>query len=302
MEETDLITEAKVVKVVSEGGHSRPPRLGQRVFPSINPTEPEGMWHTWPEVSPPVIGLNYLGLCENKSLLTRARAEGIHEALGFGGEIIAVVVGKNWSLENLDVNTYASDLEQMGFDYGTTSDDYVYPDDPSAAQWERIQCMLDDAERLVRLDPDPELIGIVQGCTRQQIRFEMNYLSRAGLSRMALTSADSALRRKHRGIIDFLGIGTEMGVWRCLLGLNSPALMSRFKAEAMSGYAWLYRAAQGYAYRGQEWAKVDQPGFCRHKTCRALLWKGFSMPELRARHNVVTLMELSAKLDRGGVS
>lgn len=287
----------ETTSVVSRGEVTRSKRLGQRAFPSINPMEPERLWHVWPEVNLRVIGLNYLDLCRNRPLLARARAEGIHGALDFDGEVIAVVVGRNWTLENLDVSAYASDLDQMGFDYGTTSDDYVYPDDPSTAQSERIQCMLDDAVLLTRLDPDPELIGIVQGCTRRQIRFEMEALSRLGLDRMALTTADSALRREHRGIVDFMGIGADMGVWRCLLGINSLPLMSRFMAEGMSGYAWLYMAAKGYAYRGQRWAEVDQPGICNHDACRSLLWKGFSMAELRARHNVVTLMELSAKLD-----
>ena len=294
-----MMTEA--TSVASTVGATRSKRLGQRVFPSINPMEPEGLWHVWPEVNPPIIGLNYLDLCRNKTLLARARAEGIHGALDFDGQVIAVVVGRNWALENLDVSAYAADLDQMGFDYGTTSDDYLYPDDPSTAQWERIQCMLDDAVLLSRLDPDSKLIGIVQGCTRQQIRFEMEELSRLGLDCMALTAADSALRREHRGIVDFMGIGADMGVWRCLLGINSLALMSRFRAEGMSGYAWLYMAAKGYAYRGQHWAEVNQPGICNHDVCSSLLWKGFSMAELRARHNVVALMELSAKLDGEGL-
>ena len=299
MEEAGVLTEVRTAIVAPSSAARKTKRLGQRAFPSINPMEPESLWHVWPEVNPAVIGINYLGLCRNKSLLARARAEGIHRALDFDGEVIAIVVGRNWALEKLDIPTYASDLDQMGFDYGTTSDDYVYPDDPASAQWERIQCMLDDAVLLAKRDPDPELIGIVQGSTRQQIRFEMDQLSCLGIDRMALTAADSALRREHHGIVDFLGIGAQMGVWRCLLGINSLSLMSRFKAEGMSGYGWLYRAVHGYAYRGQHWMKPSQAGFCNHEICRSLLWKGFSEAELRTRHNVVTLMELSAKMDGG---
>jgi hypothetical protein len=256
--------------------------LPPRAFPLINPREPESLWHVWPEVNPGLIAVNYLGLTKNKGLLSRARAEGIHETLGFDGKIIATVVGENWALDNFDNRTYAEDLDQMGFDFGTTSDDYVY---------------LDDAVLLRRLDPNAGLIGIIQGCTRQQIRFEMTELSRMGLERMALTSADSALRRRYRGIVDFMGVGAEMGIWRWLIGINSLPLMLRFRAEAMSGYAWLYMAAKGYIYRGLVWEKATQEGFCQHPICRSLLWKGLGMTELRARHNVVALTELSEKLN-----
>jgi hypothetical protein len=267
-----------------------------RIFPLINPREPERLWHVWPEIECSIIAINYIGLRKTPELLERARSRGIKEALEYSGTVISALIGDNWELERTQVSEYASDLDQMGFDYGTTHDDYVYPDDNTSIQWDRIQTMLARADSLVSYDPDSRLIGVVQGSTSQQIRFAMLELGKMGIERMALPCADSLQRKRYRGVVDFLRIGGEMGAWRWLVGVNSPTEMLRFRADGMSGYGWCYMAAKGQIYRDSKLVRPTAPGFCKHEVCRAIKWKGLTPEEQYSRHNILTWLELNSKL------
>jgi hypothetical protein len=270
--------------------------VSSRIFPLINPREPERLWHVWPEIKCDIIAINYIGLRKTPRLLARARSGGIKEALEYDGKIVSTLIGDNWELERIPVDQYASDLDEMGFDFATTHDDYVYPDDSSSIQWDRVQSMLARADSLARYDPNARLIGIVQGSTSQQIRFEMVELVKLGIERMALPCADSLRRRRYRGIVDFLRIGGELGVWRWLVGINSPTEMLRFRADGMSGYGWCYLAAKGRVYSGSKLVRPTAPGFCRHEVCRAIMRKGLTLEEQYSRHNMLTWLELDTKL------
>lgn len=266
------------------------------IFPMINPREPERLWHIWPDIKCDIIAINYIGLRKTPQMLARARVQGIKEALNYDGKVISTLVGDNWELERTPVKEYASDIDQMGFDFGTTHDDYVYPDDNISIQWDRIQSMLARADSLASYDPDPGLIGIVQGSTSQQIRFEMVELEKLGIERMALPCADSLQKKSYRGIVDFLRIGGELGAWRWLMGINSISEMLRFNADGLSGYGWCYRAAKGQIYRGSKLVRPRSSGFCSHAACKANAWRGLTLEEQYSRHNMLTWLEVNDRL------
>jgi hypothetical protein len=269
---------------------SRDSFLMNGFLPLIDPTEPRRLWRFWPEIEVEAIAINYLKLRKNQELLERCRSEGIKRALGYDGKVVAVLVGDNYHLDCLQVHEYADDLDQMGFDAATTHDDYVYPDDRLSAQWSRLHTMLDRATKLKRLDPDSELIGIVQGARVQQLEFCVESLLRIGIRRLALPCSDLAARKTAGPIIDFSRICQERDLWHWLVGINSQAFMTRFQSDAVSGYGWCYRGAKGQIYRDGSLVKVASRGFCRHGVCRELAAKSLSLPELCTRHNLQYLL------------
>lgn len=278
--------------------HSETLWTNHKVIPLINVKEKEALWKFWHEIPFDTIAINYFTLKGKPSLYREALKSGIKSALDFKGTVISILVGDNYALEKTTVEGYCQDLQMMGFDIATTHDDYLYHDDPENYRWSRLHTVLENAHKLVRLDPDFELVGIVKGSTDAELEFCMTRLDDLGIDKVAFPCSELLQQRRLTDVSNFLRIGKEFGLWRWLVGINSLTYMRRLCADAYSGYAWCYAAASNLAYDRHGMVKVSTKLHCTHETCLSLQHLGYPLPVLCARHSILQLVGLEHELMR----
>jgi hypothetical protein len=272
-----------------------------RVIPLINVKEKEALWKFWHDIPFDTIAISYFTLKGKPSLYQEALKSGIKSALDFKGTVISILVGDNYALERTTVEGYCQDLEMMGFDVATTHDDYLYYDDPENCRWSRLHTMLEKACKLVRLDPDFEVVGIVKGSTDAEFEFCATTLDDLGIDKVAFPCSELLQQRRLTDVSNFLRIGKEFGLWRWLVGINSLRYMRRLGADAYSGHGWCYGAASNLAYDRDRMVKVTLRLDCTHETCLCAQRLGRPLPIVCARHSISQLVGLDHELKKSEI-
>ena len=266
------------------------------MIPLINVTDRQALWQFWPDISFGIIAVNYLALKKRTKLYRAAIASGIKRALNYDGICISVLVGDNWLLDNTPVSEYFEDVSRMRFDAGTTHDDYVYWKDPPEYRYHRIHKMLDRAYELVQLKPDFDLIGIVKGASEAEIRLCIDRLRDMNIRLMAFPCSELAFEERHQDIQEFLRYGRKLKLWRWLIGIGSPQLMWKFDADCYSSPKWCYSAALGYEFSRLRVKHSEHYPHCNHRLCTSLAQSRSRRDVIRARHNMLSLVEIDKDL------
>ncbi len=265
-----------------------------RVIPIVKVTDRESLWHVWPSINCPTIAINYLDLRARKHLHADALDRGVKVALGFEGRCVAVLVGRNWSLNRMQTKQSVEEIETMGFDASTTMDDFVYQDDPLNYSWDRVQRAIDSAEQMIRLDPSFDIVGTVKGANECQQRFCINQLSTLGIRLMALPCSELLHEQNHRQVREFIRYTRDLRIWNWLIGIGSPALIRSFDADCSSTSKWCWSAIKGWALSTYGQKQTGHPADCGYSTCNPI--RNMDSAKTLSRHNFQSLLELGLDL------
>jgi hypothetical protein len=269
-----------------------------RIIPLIHVSDRQALWKFWPDIPFGAVAVNYLALRRRPTLYQAALSVGIKSALEYDGICISVLVGDNWQLDNTPVKQYFEDVTKMEFDAATTHDDYVYESDPKEYRYSRIHKTLDRAYEFIQLKPKFDVIGIVKGASPSEIEFCVDRLCDMGIRSIAFPCSELAFEERYDTIWEFLRYGEKMHLWRWLIGIGSPQLMLRFDANCFSSSKWFYSATFGYEMSGQKVRQTSDYPDCKHKLCSSLRRHRVQKQVIRARHNVLSLIELNRQLRR----
>jgi hypothetical protein len=264
--------------------------VNQHVVPLVKVREREEVWRFWDEIPIKRIAVDYFSLRKTPTVYRRATEAGIHAALGFPGEVTAILVGRDWELDNLDVTRYARDAQRLGFDSATTPDKYTYVDDPPTYRMHCILSALGNARKMIAEAPQLSVIGTVKGSNRAEIEFSLDRLKSYGLTKMAFPCSEYMEAKQYTEPRIFVRLCREKGLSSWIVGANSLKAIRTLGADRYSGVAWCYGAASDLIYGIKGWVRAIDRFECRHAECK--LAQGLLPPSMaKARHNIRRLLE-----------
>ena len=270
----------------------------RRIIPLVKVVEPEEAWKFWGRIPVRRIAVDFISLQKRSDLYSRALSEGIHSALEFDGEVTAVAVGRDWDLDNLDVERYATDAQSMGFNSIMTPDDYTYLNDPPDYRTHRILTSLARARKVIEIVNDAEVIGTVKGTVTSEIRFSIERLGAERLHCLAFPCSEFMEARRFTEPSFFARVCQETGVLPWLVGANSLKAMKKLEAHRYSASAWCYAALCGMIYGERRWEPAADRFWCRHEACKRDK-DSYPPYAVRAHHNIRRLLEEDSSLERG---
>jgi hypothetical protein len=269
-----------------------------RIIPLVKVREPEEAWKFWDGIPVRRIAIDYISLQRRPALYSRALSAGIHSALEFDGEVTAVPVGKDWDLDNLDVERYATDVQSMGFNSIMTPDDYTYLKDRPDYRMHRILTAIAKARKVMETVREIEVIGTVKGTVTAEICFNVERLVAEGLASLAFPCSEFIEARRFTEPQFFVRLCLEGGVLPWLIGANSIRAMRKLGAHRYSASAWCYGALCGMVYGENRWESVGDRFWCRHDACKRDR-DAYPSYAVRARHNIRRLLEEDRLLGLG---
>jgi hypothetical protein len=270
--------------------HNDPIVVNQHIVPLVKVREREGAWRFWDEIPIKRIAVDYFSLKKTPIVYRRATEVGIHAALGFPGEVTAILVGRDWELDNLDVTSYAQVVQRMGFDSATTPDDYTYVDDQPTYRMQRILVALARARKMIAEAGQVKVIGTVKGANRAEIDFSLDRLKSFGINTMVFPCSEYMEAKRYFEPRMFVRLSRDKGLTSWIVGANSLKAIRKLGADHYSGSGWCYGAASRLIYGANGWVKALDRFACRHAECKLaqeLLPPGVS----KARHNIRRLLE-----------
>jgi len=125
----------------------------------------------------------------NKTFHDIVSAGGLHDFLGFSGSIILSLIMKDEIIANFRLEKYAFGINSLMPDYYTTTDGETYDGEYSLSLKE-IHRIHKENTKLVRICPNCSPIGLVKGCTENQIELHIKLLKSLGITDFAFHVGD----------------------------------------------------------------------------------------------------------------
>jgi len=136
----------------------------------------------------------------NKHFDNIVKSGGIHSFLAYDGRVILSSIMPDQTLSGFSPESYAGMIDALSPDSYITPDGETYLGEHARSSRE-IRRMIIESERLVRLCPDCHPIGLVKGCTLQQINNHTELLLNLGISQFTFHASDY-LRRGPAWVTD----------------------------------------------------------------------------------------------------
>jgi len=114
---------------------------------------------------------------------------GLHNFLDFHGCVLLSLIMKDSIIANFDPDKYALAINSLVPDSFTTIDGQTYEGEYSLSMRE-IERIHAENKELVRLCPKPQPLGLVKGCTRNQIEHHMKLLKSLGIEEFVFHIGD----------------------------------------------------------------------------------------------------------------
>ncbi|WP_410507220.1 hypothetical protein RSJ42_10345 [Methanosarcina hadiensis] len=114
---------------------------------------------------------------------------GIQNHLDFGGDVILSSIMPDRAIEGLTSETYAEIIDTLGIKYYLTPDGETYLREPEVSAVE-INRMLNQTQALRDCCPLCVPIGLVKGCTDNQILYHLEMMQNMGIQRFCFHLAD----------------------------------------------------------------------------------------------------------------
>jgi len=125
----------------------------------------------------------------NKTFHDIKEAGGLHEFLGFDGTIVLSNIMRDELLAKMNPQTYAKVINTLLPDYFTTIDGETYEGENDTS-WREIERMLKESRTLMRKCPEAIPIGLVKGCTEEQIEFHAETFRNMGTDSLMFHTGD----------------------------------------------------------------------------------------------------------------
>jgi hypothetical protein len=158
------------------------------------------------------------------------RAGGIHEYFGCDVDVILSSIMPDKMLDGFSVQAYADMIDTIQPDFYYTPDGETYLGEEWLSQQE-IKRVSADARYLTRSFPNIKPIGLVKGCTIQQIEKHTIFLRSAGISRLVFHTGDYLCRGSSAAIeqaIFFANSIRKNAPYLLVNGLGSMSSLKNF--------------------------------------------------------------------------
>lgn len=198
---------------------------------------------------------------------------GIQNHLDFGGDVILSSIMPDRAIAGLTSEAYAELIEETGVKYYLTPDGETYLGETGRSAGEILR-MLDQTQTLLDLCPRCVPIGLVKGCTSDQIWYHTDKLQNLGIQSFCFhlgdyfRGSDYVLQIAKR----FANIIHEKTHELMIYGIGSKKHIYSFRfARKFATQSHIVKAYYGYKYEDGKWVKIPNRGINRdlimHNLC-----------------------------------
>jgi len=200
------------------------------------------------------------------ALFSRIQSDGgIQNHLDFGGDVILSSIMPDRAIEGLTSETYAEIIDTLGVMYYLTPDGETYLGNPGYSAGEILR-MLDQTRALRDSCPRCVPIGLVKGCTSEQIQYHLEKMQTMGIKKFCFHLADFfrgpdyALKVAKR----FADLIRERTHELIIYGIGSKKHITSFRfADGFATQSHYVKAYYGYRYEHGRWIRSRRQGVNR---------------------------------------
>lgn len=184
---------------------------------------------------------------------------GIHNHLDSDNDVILSSIMPDRAIAGLTCENFAEMIDTMGVEYYLTPDGETYLGEAERSAFE-ITRMLDQTQTLLDLCPRCVPIGLVKGCTSDQVRCHTENLQNLGIQRFCFhlgdffRGSDSDLITARR----FAVLIRERTKNLIIYGIGSRKYINMFRfADGFATQSHYAKAYLGYRYEGRRWVHAQ---------------------------------------------
>jgi hypothetical protein len=207
--------------------------------------------------------------------------EGIHNYLGYSGEVILSMIMDDKRLRGCTLDRYVEAIKVLKPDFFTTLDGENYLTDIGLSEKE-LQRMLEESKHLINACPESVPIGLIKCASATQVSEYTKKLINLGLTEYVFHLGDFLFRRGEASVmkaVKYVRIAKNIAPTVFLYGIGSPKHLSRFFfADGFITQSHYVSGFFGLKLRNGHWTK------CRDG-------KSQVMENLRQIKRVITVLE-----------
>jgi hypothetical protein len=174
-----------------------------------------------------------------------ALSKGLNRMLGFDGKILISSVMPDVDIVQRGVGWFIDATKALKPDVVTTWDVPTYSDHPKKASLNWLLAGL-EAARMMALELDTPMIGLVSGADLPQVRLSSTCLRAMGFEYQALACHELLLSRQHAYLRSCASAAARNCPDLTLLSCSHPNLSEKFKiADHFVGMSWFHQAVRG---------------------------------------------------------
>ncbi|RLF15904.1 MAG: hypothetical protein DRJ97_02575 [Thermoprotei archaeon] len=158
-----------------------------RFIPIIKAGDRRSWFWRW-VAEPRTVIVKLHDLMVSPELSAQAEAEGLRGYLNLDGQTIVSTVMPDEAMARLSLEDYQRYLKSLEPDAFFNPDSETYIDDPRLYSWRSLLRSLKMTSELAKLDA--ELIGLIKGANREQVRYCVKTLSQLSVTKYALPSRE----------------------------------------------------------------------------------------------------------------
>ena len=138
--------------------------------------------------------LNKSGKSERPIYKEIQKAGGIHAYIGFDGNVILTSIMEDQTIWGFTQERYANIIDTLKPDYYITGDGETYNNEPNLSGSVEIPRMIEEARYLLNNVKHSKPIGLVKGCTAEQIGEHADSLVKLGINDLVFHTGDFLAR------------------------------------------------------------------------------------------------------------
>jgi len=219
-------------------------------------------------------------LLADEKALSEARSKGLHDYLGYNGEILLSTVMPDEMIDRLKTEDYFDLIKDLRPDAAMVPDNYTYTDVPLYQSWSQTIRLVNLANDF--LDLDIPLIGLIKGADPHQIRWviekqvEMGYVSFAMPAREL--HREGLLKGWLRHVRQMLGGNHAMNNELLVYGVGQK-LNGETHNMCYSNLSWFLEAKKSHCYKDGVFYEIIDPEI-RYEECNCPACKGLMPQEI----------------------
>ncbi len=194
-------------------------------------------------------------------LFHQIRDEGsIHNHLDFGGDVILSSIMPDRAIAGLTDELYAEIIDVTGINSYITPDGETYLRETAHSAYEVFR-VLNQTKELLKLCPKCTPIGLVKGCTLEQIQFHVARLRSLGIRRYCFHTgdffrgSDSSIDICKKFVSAIRSAVPELIVY----GIGARRHINAFRfVDGFATQSHFVKAFYGYRYEGASWVRSQR--------------------------------------------
>lgn len=185
---------------------------------------------------------------------------GIHNHLNFGGEVILSSIMPDRTIKGMNAEKYAELINTTGVEYYLTPDGETYLGERQNSESELYR-IIRQTKELINFCPNSVPIGLIKGCTIEQIKFHIENLRSYKLEKYCFHlgdffRGDDSAFQTARKFISYIRENTPELI---LYGIGSKKHFNLFKsADGFATQSHFVKSYYGYRYESGRWIRAER--------------------------------------------